>query len=196
MRIIGGSAKGTKLKTPKGASVRPTADRVKEALFSIIAPRLPGSVFLDLFAGSGAVGIEALSRGAGECVFVENKKENTALIKENLSKTGLSKYSRVIFKDTKKAINILARQAFKADLIYLDPPYVSQEIPEVINQLLEMNIFNENSLTIVEHSHRNVRWMEKLATSLHFTAQKKYGDTCLTFIQVSSPLSWNRYNEK
>lgn len=188
MRVIAGSARGTKLETPKGLMVRPTSDRVKEALFNIIAPLIQDSVFLDLYAGSGAVGIEALSRGAGICVFVENKKNNIALIKENLYKTGLSKNARVIPGEVKKTVHTLAREAFIADLIYLDPPYASDDAPYVINQLLEKEILYEHSLLIVEHSHKNTRWKEKLANAFQLKTQRKYGDTCLTFIQFSCPV--------
>ncbi len=178
MRVIAGTARGTKLKAPKNLTVRPTADRVKEALFSIISTRVINALFIDFYAGSGAIGIESLSRGARFCVFVEHKKENIALIKENLAKTRLEQNTRLIMADVEKAIINLAMEKIRADLVYLDPPYDYNEIAPLINSIIRHKIINENGLLVVEHAYSNQQWAEGLPG----IRQKKYGDTCLTFI--------------
>ena len=122
MRVIAGSAGGTRLKVPRGMAVRPTSDRVKEALFSILGARVCETVVWDLFAGSGAIGIEALSRGAAECVFVEKNRRHLGMINENLARTGLAGRARLIGLDVGKALSLLSREERQADLIFLDPP--------------------------------------------------------------------------
>lgn len=185
MRVIAGTARGTKLKAPKGMQVRPTADRVKEALFSILGPRIPGAFFIDLYAGSGAIGIEALSRGADFCIFVENKRTNVALIKENITKTGFNSKARVICADAVKTITSLASENVKADLIFMDPPYNYNDIVTIVDSALNQNIVSGSGLIIAEHAFSNRQWAE-IFTS---TRQKKYGDTCLTFIPCRDSIS-------
>ena len=178
MRVVAGTARGTRLKAPKGMQIRPTADRVKEALFSILGPRVPGAYFIDLFAGSGAIGIEALSRGAGFCVFVENKRTNIALIKENIAKTGFSSKARLICADAAKTIATLASENVKADLLFMDPPYDFTDIVTMVDSVLKQNIVSDSGLIIAEHAFSNRQWAERFSS----IRQKKYGDTCLTFI--------------
>ncbi len=182
MRIIAGTAKGMRLKAPRGKDIRPTSDRVREALFSIIGLYLEGALFLDLYAGSGAVGIEALSRGAEKSVFVEHRRENTLLIKENLAKAGLSEKAVVIKDDTEKAILKLGRQNIKAGLVFLDPPYSFTRLNELINKIIAGRIVEQGGLVIVEHSYHNRQWTDDFPEA----RQKRYGDTCLTFIKPGS----------
>ena len=179
MRIIGGIVRGMKLKAPRGKEVRPTSDRVREAFFSIISHRIENAIFLDLYAGSGAVGIEALSRGAKEAVFIDNRRENILLIRENLSRVKMSDKARLIKSDADKALVRLYRENFKASLIYMDPPYCFNSIPEVIQKLHDSQITIQNSLITVEHSYHNRGWLELFPGA----RQKRYGDTCLTFIE-------------
>ncbi len=120
MRVITGSARGRKLEQLVGDDVRPTTDRVKEAVFSIIQFSVEGRSFLDLFAGSGQMGIEALSRGAKEAVFVDNRRESTAIVKRNLKTTKLEENAKVVQMDSISYLN-LGREKF--DFIFLDPPY-------------------------------------------------------------------------
>jgi 16S rRNA (guanine966-N2)-methyltransferase len=178
MRVIAGTAKGTKLKAPKGMQVRPTSDRVKEALFSILGPRIPGACFIDLYAGSGAIGVEALSRGAKYCIFVENKRTNVALINENITKTGFNSKARVICADAVKTITSMASGNIKADLLFMDPPYDLIDIVTIVDSALQQNLVSESGLIIAEHAFSNRQWAEKFIS----IRQKKYGDTCLTFI--------------
>ena len=182
MRIITGTAKGMKLKTPRGKDVRPTSDRVREALFSIISHHLAGAIFFDLYAGSGAVGIEALSRGTEKSVFVDYKRENISLIKENLAKAGLSENAVVIKDDAEKTILKLGRENFKAGLIFLDPPYSFTRMNEVINKIITCRVVEQHGLIIVEHNYHNRQWTDKYPEA----RQKRYGDTCLTFIEPGS----------
>ena len=120
MRVITGSARGRRLQTLEGQEVRPTPERIKEAVFSIIQFQIEGRRFLDLFAGSGQMGIEALSRGAREAVFVDSRKDSVQIIRENLEKTGLSRQGRVVNMDS---LAFLSQPNGKFDLAFLDPPY-------------------------------------------------------------------------
>ena len=178
MRVIAGTARGIKLKAPTGFSVRPTADRVKEALFSILGHRVIEAFFLDLYAGSGAIGIEALSRGASFCIFVDYKKENIMLIKENLAKTNLAQNTRLMMANVKKAVDDFALEKIKADLVYLDPPYHNTDISPLVQTIFSRGIIADHGLLIVEHAYNNQKW----ANDFSGIRQKKYGDTCLTFI--------------
>lgn len=178
MRVIAGAAKGTRLKAPKGADVRPTADRVKEALFSILAPRLEGALFLDLFSGSGAIGIEALSRGADRCIFVENSKSSIMLIRDNLVRTKMSEKARIITADARKAVKALAAENIRADLVFIDPPYNSLLITPVLSLICTGAILSKQGLLIIEHDYKDREWLKDYPDS----RIKKYGDTALTFI--------------
>ncbi len=178
MRVIAGKAKGVKLKPPKGIGVRPTADRVKEALFNILAPRIDGVYFLDLYAGSGAIGIEALSRGAHYCVFVDYKKENTALIRDNLDITGLTEKARLITGDAEQAVIKLARDNYKAGLVYLDPPYGKTKIQPVVLSIFNHQVVDQGGLLIIEHDIKDQQWIEEFTN----IRQKRYGSTCLSLI--------------
>ncbi|MGB9825598.1 MAG: 16S rRNA (guanine(966)-N(2))-methyltransferase RsmD, partial [Desulfofundulus sp.] len=121
MRVIAGIAKKSRLKIPRGWKGRPTADRVKESLFNILSPLIPGSCFLDLYAGTGNVGIEALSRGAQRVVFVEQDKKAVRVIRDNLVHVGFSERAELLAQDVFLALRQLGGQSF--DVIFLDPPY-------------------------------------------------------------------------
>ena len=178
MRVIAGSAKGMKLKGPEGDEFRPTADKVKEALFSILGHRIIDARFIDLYAGSGAIGIEALSRGTASCIFADNKKESLRLIEENLKKTRLHEGTRIINTDVKKALKNMAAENITADLVYLDPPYNSPDLGSVVRSLFDLSVVAENGLVIAEHSSKNRDW----SNNFNLFKQKKYGDTLLTII--------------
>ena len=144
MRVITGSAKGRKLFEPKDSSVRPTTDMVKEAIYSIIQFDVPGRRVLDLFAGTGQLGIEAMSRGARECVFVDNSPASVALVRKNLAHCGME--AAVVRSD---AISYL-RHAGKFDLILIDPPYAEGLYNDVLNAVFMFDILNEGGIMIVE----------------------------------------------
>ena len=148
MRVITGTARGRRLITLEGNDVRPTTDKVKEALFSIIQFELEGRRILDLFAGSGQLGIEALSRGATSCVFVDNSKKSTEVVKQNLEATGLSKQAVVI---NSESISFLKSRGEKYDVAFLDPPYSKG----LLQQALEIipRVMSESGIIICEAPH-------------------------------------------
>lgn len=146
MRVITGSARGRKLRTLEGQDVRPTTDRVKEGIFSIIQFDLPGANVLDLFAGSGQLGIEALSRGAKFCVFVDSSRASHEVEKENLKTVGLFKQSRVVLSE---AESFLAGTKEIFDIVLLDPPYNQNLIPPVLEMLQER--LAEDAIVLCEH---------------------------------------------
>ena len=150
MRVIAGSARSLPLKAPNGLGTRPTTDRIKETLFNILQPYVPGAVFVDLYSGSGAVGIEALSRGAKKSYFVENGKEPLECIVSNLKFTKLEDKGIVIKQDVVSALyNIYEKEV---DIIFMDPPYDQKEEVRVFSVLKDMKYVTEDTLMIVEES--------------------------------------------
>ena len=147
MRVITGKARGINLKTPEGLQTRPTADRVKEALFSIIQFDIPGARVLDLFGGTGQLGIEALSRGAKSATFVDASNTACNLIRENLMRTRLQKESRVICSDY---LAFLGRCSEKYDIIFLDPPYAEVFLENALNRITEIDILQSGGIIITE----------------------------------------------
>ncbi len=181
MRVISGTAKKRRLKTPKGYNVRPTADRVKEALFNILGERVPGCKFLDLFAGAGNIGIEALSRGAVDVVFVENDIKNIRIIKENLKITGLEEQAELICKDVLNAIVILGMRKKQFDIIFLDPPYLKNYETGVLLAIASHGLLSPGGMVIVESNIKSRP--PGGAKNLKTIRQEKYGDTMLSFYQ-------------
>lgn len=150
MRVISGSARGKKLKSPADEKVRPTLDRVKENIFNIIGPRIRDAAVLDLFAGSGGLGIEALSRGAKECYFVDNDKRSLDLVRYNLKETGLEKNAVILAKDAESAIQKLCSENKKFDYILIDPPYCQGIVQKILKQLEKYNIMQEEGIVVIE----------------------------------------------
>jgi 16S rRNA (guanine966-N2)-methyltransferase len=179
LRVIAGRARGRKLKTRRGTETRPTADRVKESLFNILAPHLAGCYFLDIFAGNGGIGIEALSRGAALCVFIEKNLQCVKIIKENLSLTGFSGSARIIPCDAKAALLELAAKEDPFDLIFLDPPYHSTEISVVLEQVYRQSLLKPGGLLILEHHYNDTSWRNQCWQIMR---EKKYGDTSISFL--------------
>lgn len=147
MRVITGKARGVQLKTPEGMLTRPTTDRVKEALFSIINFDIPGAKVLDLFGGTGQLGIEALSRGATAAVFVDAREESCKLIRENLKRTKLEQNTKVIRSDY---LGYLARCREQYDIIFLDPPYAEVFLENAIKRITEIDILHSNGIIVAE----------------------------------------------
>ena len=147
MRVITGTARGTQLKTPDGIVTRPTTDRVKEAMFSIIHFDIPGSDVLDLFGGTGQLGIEALSRGAKSAVFVDAGEPACRLIKENLKRARLGDQGRVIRSDY---LDFLSRCKEQFDIILLDPPYAEVFLENALNRITEIDILRSGGIIITE----------------------------------------------
>lgn len=149
MRVIAGSAKRLQLKTLEGMDTRPTTDRIKETLFNMIAPGLSGCLFLDLFSGSGSIGIEALSRGAREAVFVEQNSNAVNYIRENLRFTKLTENAVVISADALAALRRLEGTR-KFDYIFMDPPYGKELERSVLDYLAQSELVGEDTVIIVE----------------------------------------------
>ncbi len=151
MRVIAGSARSLRLKTLDGLDTRPTTDRIKETLFNIIGPSVYDAVFLDLFSGSGGIGIEALSRGAKEAVFVENNPKAMKCIKENLKFTRLEQKAAVMTEDVVHALCRLEGEKI-FDIIFMDPPYHNNEERRVLEYLSESSLVYDDTVIIVEAS--------------------------------------------
>lgn len=148
MRVITGIARGRRLKEPQGLETRPTTDRVKEGIFSSIQFEIEGRRVLDLFGGTGQMGIEALSRGAAHCTFVDLRKEAVGIIRENLKLTGLEGQATVVQGD---ALAFLTRCREKYDVIFLDPPYASDLLKKAMETIPAIDIVTENGIIVCEN---------------------------------------------
>lgn len=168
MRVIAGTARSLPLKTPEGLDTRPTTDRIKETLFNILQMDIPGCVFVDLFSGSGGIGIEALSRGARKVYFVENASSALKCIQQNLSFTKLEDRAIVLKQDACSALASIFEK--EADIIFMDPPYDCQHEKNVLSVLRGMRYVTENTLIIVEASlHTDFSWLSEF----HFYIEKE-----------------------
>ncbi len=147
MRVISGIRRGLKLKAPDGINTRPTTDRVKESVFNIIQAHLPADKVLDLFSGSGALGIEALSRGSESCVFVESGREAYSITEYNLNLSKLSDKARLLFMDS---VSYLKSACESFDIIFLDPPYNKGYISTVLQLISERNLLSDDGIIVVE----------------------------------------------
>jgi len=181
MRVIGGKAKGHPLKSPEGINVRPTTDRVKEAVFSSIQRYLTDAIVLDLFAGAGTLGIEALSRYAKKTYFVDNSLKQIDLIRENLNKTKLLDEAVLICSDINEAIDRFARQGITFDLIFMDPPYNKGFVLDTLEILSHTKILTPEGLIVVEYSLKEMPPSE--VGNLQLTSQKKYGSTGVAYFK-------------
>lgn len=178
MRIIGGRLKGRRLAGVKG-QIRPTADRVREAIFNILGPQVVDTKVLDLFAGTGALGIEALSRGAQNAFFVENHHSALQVLQRNLMQCGLTEVSRVVALPAVQALSRLAAAGEHFSLIFLDPPYDFGIPAAILPVLAEKKLVAPSGQVIVEHSRR-----EELAAAyndLVRSDQRRYGATLISF---------------
>ena len=166
MRVIAGTAKRLQLKTLDGFDTRPTTDRIKETLFNMLTPYISGSTFLDLFAGSGGIGIEALSRGAKEAVFVEKNVKAMACVKENLQYTKLANKAATLTTDVLTALHKLNGDK-QFDYIFMDPPYNQELERKVLEYLADSELMTEDCVIIVEASKEtNFDYIESLGYSL------------------------------
>lgn len=172
MRIISGKFKGKVLKEFELPTTRPTSDLVRGALFNIIGSKIVDSTFLDLFSGTGAVGIEALSRGAKQVYFVDSNSESINLIKKNLSLVNCRNYQIFNF-DFLEALKNLSNQYIKLDIIFIDPPYLSTFAEQALKLILKLNILNDNGLIFWEHDKEKLPLLNNFKT-------KKYGKKFIT----------------
>ncbi len=180
MRVVAGTARSLKLKTADGVETRPTTDRIKETLFNMLNFNIPDCIFLDLFSGSGGIGIEALSRGASKCYFVENNKNALNCIQDNLVFTRLDKKAIVIKQDVLAAIRGIMEE--QADIIFMDPPYDQAYEKCVLEILKDMTYVTENTLIVVEASlHTDFSYVTTLGFEI--TKEKIYKTNKHIFLQ-------------
>ncbi len=183
MRIISGEARGRRLRAPRGAATRPTADRVREALFNILGD-VTGLAVLDLFAGTGALGLEALSRGAAGAVLVDHADAAVRVIQANVATLGYQERARVVRLDVGRALRLLERQGGRYDLIFIDPPYEGSAATVTLDALGSGSLLAPNGLVVVEHDTRN-RPAEQHGL-LRLGERRKYGQTEVSFYQARS----------
>lgn len=181
MRIISGKARGTKLYTLEGMNTRPTLDRVKESLFNIIQNDIEDSTVLDLFSGSGAIGLEFLSRGAKRAVLCDSSKDAIKIIKQNVQKTHFEEKVEVYNMEFTKLVERLQNQKF--DIIYIDPPYATDFIKISLEKIIEYELVNENTKIIVETDDetRILNQIEKM--DVEITDKRKYGRATIIFLK-------------
>ena len=180
MRIIGGSARGRSITAPAGSKTRPTQDYVRESLFNIIRWDVQDANVLDLFAGTGALSLEALSRGARQAVLIDMDRDACNAIKKNMESTRLGEQCRLIARDYRQAMDALAREGAKFDVVFIDPPYKMENTGEMCAALYDKGLLRDAFLIVVEHK----RGMAPLL-DLRFEAfdLRKYGDTEITFVR-------------
>ncbi len=171
MRIVGGEFRSRKLKTLSGSRVRPTSDRLRETLFNVLGAEVVGKVFVDAYAGSGAVGIEALSRGASQAIFIENDRKAVAVVRENLRLLGLEDRARIVSRPAASAL-----RGLPADMVFLDPPYA-----EAREYAAALGILGENPPELVVAEHAARADLEPAYGRLQRARKLRQGDSSLSF---------------
>lgn len=182
MRIISGTARGTKLFTLEGETTRPTLDRVKESMFNIIQNEVQNSIFIDLFSGSGAIGLEAASRGAKRVILCDKSKQAINIINKNIEKTHLKEKVELYNLDYELLLKTKIKE--QADIIYIDPPYKSDFAINAVNIILENGLVSEHSTIIIEtdEEEKILRELEKI--EIKITDERKYGRAILIFLKI------------
>jgi len=179
MRIIGGTSRGRRLSGPRGAAIRPTADQVKGALFNILADRIVGARFLDLFAGTGNIGLEALSRGATQATFVESNPIACRLLEANVRRCGFERAAEVRPVPVSRFLKHTRGPAY--DIVFLDPPYETQDAQRVLPSVGADDIIQPHGVVVVEHLHKT--HLDDRIGHLALVKTYRYGDTCLSLYQ-------------
>ncbi len=183
MRIISGTYRGLRLRTLKGGNLRPTTDQLRETLFDVLGPSVEGSTFLDTYAGTGAVGLEALSRGAREVVFIEHHRAASRLIRQNLAELEIDSGYALLTCAVLTGLERLEREGEHFDVIFLDPPYEEiREYHHTLRQLARGTLLRPSSIVVAEHS-RHVELEENYLT-LHRTRLLRHGDAQLAFYRL------------
>ncbi len=180
MRVIAGIRKGLKLNAPSGMDTRPTTDRVKESVFNIIQTYLPSGRVLDLFAGSGALGIEALSRRTERCVFVEHDRASFNLVKQNVALAKFEDSSEIIFSDS---LSYLDTKPSPFDIIFLDPPYNKGYISKALDKIVNQNLLNSDGIVVVETQNGGEGANHPLFKTLKCAI---YGKTIITILKQNT----------
>ena len=180
MRIIGGEFKGRRLFAARGEKTRPTADRIREAIFNILSSRVDAAVVLDLFAGTGALGLEALSRGAQIAVFIESRKNALSVLRRNVNAMGLENRSTIFNWDILKNLNCLRAFSASINLVFMDPPYARQMIEPTLSNLHTCGGLEAGAQVILEHSPREAVQVDALP--FYLEDQRTYGKTLVSFL--------------
>ncbi|MHA6484446.1 16S rRNA (guanine(966)-N(2))-methyltransferase RsmD [Paenibacillus sp. strain BS8-2] len=187
MRVISGVAKGRPLKAVPGNHTRPTTDKVKEAIFSMIGPYFDGGAALDLFAGTGGLGIEAWSRGMERVIFVDREKLSIDIIRLNIAAAGAEQASEIYRNDAERALKALAKRGLQFDLVFLDPPYKMTTMDTVMEELANKGMLSEDATIVVEHD-AEVSYPEEM-TSFRQIRQAKYGDIAVSIYTYISDIN-------
>ena len=182
MRVIAGAYRGRSLRTVVGAQVRPTSDRLRETLFNILAPRIRGSRFFDVCAGSGAIGIEALSRGASFVTFVESERRACSAIEANLRTLGIAEGVKLISRDARTALKQLTEASEQFDIVFFDPPYASELYEHFLSGLPASGLISSDSVVIVEHRAKHI--LAGAYSTLRLTRRVKQGESALSFYEL------------
>lgn len=182
MRIIRGTARGTKLYTLEGQATRPTLDRVKEYLFNIIQNEITNSIFLDLFSGSGAIGLEAASRGTKKSILCDKSKDAIKVINRNIEKTHLKEKVELYNLDYQTLIKTKIKE--KVDIVYIDPPYDSDFAIKSLELLIEQKIIDEDSKIIIETDNEEKILQQLEQINVEITDKRKYGRAILIFLNI------------
>ncbi|MFF2482699.1 16S rRNA (guanine(966)-N(2))-methyltransferase RsmD [Paenibacillus sp. NPDC058071] len=178
MRVIAGAAKGRTLKAVPGMNTRPTTDKVKEAIFSMIGPFFDGGAALDLFAGTGGLGIEAWSRGAERAIFIDKEKLSIDIIRHNTNAVGMGGAAEIYRNDADRAIKLLEKRGIAFSLVFLDPPYRMKEMDSLLVDLAQRSMLEDGAIVVVEHDadHEYPDEIERF----ELMRKAKYGDTAVT----------------
>ncbi len=181
MKVISGTLKGRNIEGYNLDGTRPTMDRVKESLFAMIQDNIKDSIVLDLFAGSGQLGIEAISNGAKECYFIDHNKEVIKVLNSNITNLNIKDKSHVILTDWKKFLNDSAN-SLKFDLIFVDPPYDYDVYEKILTKVSELNLLNNNGLIILEHANLKLK---DTYHNLTLYKSKKYGTKSVNIYKIN-----------
>ncbi|HBH12132.1 MAG: Uncharacterized protein XD91_0242 [Clostridiales bacterium 38_11] len=179
MRIISGRARGTKLYSPKNDKIRPTSDKIKESVFNLLQPITPDAVVLDLFAGTGGIGLEFVSRGAKKVYFVDNNRESVDLIRRNVAKCRFEDQSVVMNLDFETALSVARRDNMRFDYIFIDPPYASFKDMQLLGRIFDSKLMNNGGVIILEVEKDEIPEFKGTVISIK---EKIYGRTKIMII--------------
>lgn len=183
MRVISGKAKGTKLYSIESSATRPTLDRVKESLFNIIHDEIQDANILDLFSGSGAIGIEFLSRGASIAYMCDKSPEAIKMIRKNLEKTKLLESAKLINKDYKKCLEELTKEDIKFDIVFLDPPYEADLAIDASEKIIQLGLLKKQGIIIIETDQESREKSKMQSLEIEVYDCRKYGRVTLIFLK-------------
>lgn len=183
VRVIAGKYRGRRLKTVKGDQTRPTSDKIKESIFQMIGPFFEGGICLDLFAGSGALGIEGISRGMERAIFIEKDSKAIKVVHDNIKQLGMSDQTEVFRTDAFRSLNVLKKRNIQFDLIFVDPPYGKLNDNEIITQINEKGLLKKRGIIYYEYEITDKSITDQI--NLSIIKQVDYGTTGVTLFQAN-----------